>query len=89
MPHEPDDTEYYRDVLDELIELGTGMARQVQANAEAAAKSPAASSVDHTVAFERIAGAIRRTIALRRALDETRPAKDGVEAEVRGPRRIH
>ena len=85
-----DDAAFYRGVLHELIDIGADLARMVHAQAQASAQAganvrsgtetvqPAADLVPATIAFDRIARTIRRTIALARRLDEPVPA--GAEA---------
>lgn len=74
------DTRFYRAILHELIELGTDLARDVHAQARrdtqarcdtqarrdtrAHADDPAAPRPDHTIAFERVARTVRRTILM-------------------------
>jgi hypothetical protein len=78
-----EDAEYYREVLHELIELGADLARAVHRQAattqpvtapeheDASQPAPAqAPASDPTIAFDRIARAIRRTIALARTITE-------------------
>lgn len=88
-----DDAAFYRGVLHELIEIGADLARMVHAQAQASAQAdvnvrsgtettqPTADLVPATIAFDRIARTIRRTIALARRLDEPVPA--GAEAGLR------
>ncbi len=80
-----EDTQYYRGVLHELVEMAADIARAVhrQATAEQSAEhgpesagQPAASpapAADPTIAFDRIARTLRRTIALARKLAEPAP----------------
>ena len=74
-----EDTQFYREVLHELVEMATDIARAVHRQAvaqpAAAPKPEQASQPDPTIAFDRIARTIRRTIALARKLDE--PASPG------------
>ena len=79
-----EDAQYYRGILHELVEMATDIARAVhrQATAEQPAEhgpesdgqsdgQPAASPTpDPSIAFDRIARTIRRTIALARKLSE-------------------
>ena len=81
-----EDAQYYRQVLHELVEIGTRLARAIdrQAAAEPAATpapapeqpgqpAPAPApdpTPDLTIAFDRIARTIRRTIALARKLSD-------------------
>ena len=76
-----EDAQYYRQVLHELVEMATDIARAVHRQATAApstAPEPApaqAPQPDPTIAFDRIARTLRRTIALARKLSEpARPA---------------
>ncbi len=70
-----DDDAYYRAVLHELVEIGTGLARQLK---DTAAKHPEA---DHTIAFDRVARTIRRTIALARHIATSPPKARMAPAE--------
>ena len=68
------DTQYYRALLHDLAEMGADIARTIhrQVTTQPTAEQPAptpASTPDLAAAFERIARAIRRTIALARTLD--------------------
>ena len=70
------DTEYYRRVLHDLIDMGAALARQVHDQAITPAATPAITpgtqpdtKPDATIPFDRIARAVRRTIALARTLD--------------------
>ena len=71
-----EDAQLYRQVLHELIHIGTGLARALQAQAIAHAHAamqdptPPKPSTDQATAFDRIARAIRRTITLARSLSE-------------------
>ena len=75
-----EDAQYYRGILHELVEMATDIARAVhrQATAEQPAEhgpeqdgQPAAAPApDPTLAFDRIARTIRRTIALARKLSD-------------------
>jgi len=81
------DTAYYREVLHELIEIGTTLARTLPHQAtqqptpepttpEAAAAQPQpapATALDLATAYERLTRAIRRTILLARTLDQPAP----------------
>ncbi len=85
-----EDAQYYRQVLHELIELGADLARTLHRQAAAtpaAAPEPAparALQPDPSIAFERIARTIRRTIALARKLsDPTQPRPAAHAAERR------
>ncbi len=74
-----EDAQYYRQVLHELIEIGTDLARAVHRQATSAHSAEAAPAgtpqPDSTIAFDRIARTLRRTIALARKLSEpARPA---------------
>ena len=73
-----EDAQYYRRVLHELIDMGTSLAR---ATHQQATRTPAPSKIpandpapDPTIAFDRIARCVRRTIALARTLSEPPPA---------------
>ncbi len=71
------DTAYYRAVLHELIEIGATLARTLpqqatQPPAPEAAPTPA-TTADLAAAYERLTRALRRTIALARALDQPAP----------------
>ena len=90
-----EDAQYYREVLHELVEIGARLARAIdrQANAEPAAApeqpAPAAApdlapklAPDFTIAFDRVARTIRRTIALARRISDPaapRPAAQAAE----------
>ena len=73
------DTAYYRQVLHELIEIGTTLARALPHQATpqpTAAPQPApapATAGDLASAYERLTRALRRTIALARTLDQPAP----------------
>ena len=72
-----EDAQYYRQVLHELVEMATDIARAVhrQAISEPDKEPAAAPTPDPTIAFDRIARTLRRTIALARKLSEpARPA---------------
>ncbi len=80
--HRAEDTHYYRGILHELIDMGADLARRVhrQAIAQPEPTIPAndpepTSPPDPTQAFDRIARAIRRTIALARNLAEPVPSQ--------------
>ena len=81
-----EDAQYYRQVLHELIEIGTDIARIVhrQATAKPAEHGPEsdgqpaakpAPAPDPTIAFDRIARTLRRTIALARKLTDPTPLR--------------
>jgi hypothetical protein len=83
-PNQPDrqqaeSTGFYLQVLHELINMGTDLARAVhqQATAEPAADAAptSAAAPDPTIAFDRIARTIRRTIALARHVAEPLPER--------------
>ena len=78
------DAQYYRRVLHELIDMGADLARRVHSQAKAVAPV-AGPEQDATVAFDRIARAVRRTIALARTLDEPVPPRAGQDG---APQRI-
>ena len=69
-----DHTQYYREVLHRLIDIGAEIAETVHQQATqtpaATTPAPATTQQDPTIQFDRIARAIRRTINLARALDE-------------------
>jgi hypothetical protein len=91
------DAHYYRHVLHELIDMGTGFARLLQQQATASAEAapldpgpqpapvPAPDAlVSIAAAFDRIARAVRRSIALARSLAEPmQPARDQHRAATR------
>ena len=58
------DNAYYLDVLHTLIDQGASLARQIHERAVAANATPWRPEADPTIAFDRIARCIRRTIAL-------------------------
>jgi hypothetical protein len=72
-------THYYLQVLHELIDMGTDLARAVhrQATADAGEGTAIAAGVapDPTIAFDRIARTIRRTIVLARHVAEPLPER--------------
>ncbi len=84
-PTQPDpgqqaeDAQLYRCVLHELIHIGTDLARlthqKAVAHAQAALQNatPSTPHEDHAAAFDRIARAIRRSIALARTLTDPPP----------------
>ena len=95
-----EDAQYYRKVLHELIAIGTDLARSIhrqatpesnnqpkaEPNAEpgAAPEPAAAPAPDPTIAFDRIARTLRRTIAIARKLSEpARPAASERSSERR------
>ena len=84
------DAQYYRGVLHALIDMGADLARLVhdqakaQVEAAAAAEPGAEPAPDATVAFDRVARAVRRTVMLARTLDEPAPGA----ADDRGQQRI-
>ena len=66
-PTPAEDAAYYRQILHALIDQGAALARQIHERAAAAAPTPEnRPEADPTVAFDRIARAVRRTIALAR-----------------------
>ncbi len=90
-----EDAQYYRQILHELIEIGADLARSLHRQpapapsatpepSPAAAAQPQAPQPDPTLAFERLARTLRRTIALARTLTE--PAK-ATSAQGTGERR--
>ncbi len=98
------DTHYYRQVLHELIDMGTGFARLLhqqattpahaapQDSASQPAPTPApdtAITVALAAAFDRIARAVRRSIALARSLaDPVPPARDPAQHRAAARKRI-
>ena len=88
-----EDTAYYRQALHELIEMGLDMARlvhgQAKAQAEAATKQAGPAGADGSVAFDRLARAVRRTVALARRLDEpVRAGREGAPRHLAARRQI-
>ena len=73
-----EDAQYYREILHELVEIGARLARAIDPQAAPAAApeqagqpAPAqAPQPDPSIAFDRVARTIRRTIALARKLSE-------------------
>ena len=81
-----EDAQYYRGILHELVEMATDIARAVhrQAASEPAATPAEAPTPDPTIAFDRIARTLRRTIALARKItDPTSPRPAAQAAERR------
>ena len=82
-----EDAQYYRGILHELVEMATDIARAVhrQATAEQPAEHGPAQALapDPTIAFDRIARTIRRTIALARKLAEPAPLSPAAQAAER------
>ena len=83
-PNQPDrqqaeSTGFYLQVLHELINMGTDLARAVhqQATADAGEDTTVAAeaALDPTIAFDRIARTIRRTIVLARHVAEPLPKR--------------
>lgn len=72
-----EDTQFYRDACRDLVELGLDLARRTQAQPVTPQHAPL-----QTLAFERIARAIRRTILLAEHLGQPRP-----DASLAGPER--
>ena len=77
-----EDAQYYRDILHELIDIGADLARTLHRQATAQpspepgpepAAKPASPVPDPTIAFDRIARTLRRTIALARKLSDPAP----------------
>ena len=62
----------YRDIVDELIHLGTDIARMLHVQAQAAQAKPDATATlpELAIAFDRVARAVRRTILLARHIDQ-------------------
>jgi hypothetical protein len=89
-PTNTPDQDYYRQVLHDLIDMGTDLARQVHQQATRAAEAQTAALPPHpvpeppdpTIAFDRIARAIRRSIALARHIAEARPARSAPHATI-------
>ncbi len=88
-----EDTAYYRRVLHELIDMGLDMARLVHGRAKAQAEvaevtveQPGVEVADGSVAFDRLARAVRRTVALARRLEE--PVRDGVKRRLTARRQV-
>ncbi len=75
----------YRQVLHELIEIGTDLARIVHRQATPAPNSEpaAAPAPDPTIAFDRIARTLRRTIALARKLTDPAPPRPAEQSSER------
>ena len=81
--HDPgeqaEDARLYRDILQELMHIGTDLARLLHQQAIAHAQAtlqglaPTTPPRDHASAFDRITRAIRRTITLTRSLAEPAP----------------
>ena len=100
--HHAADTQYYRHVLHELIDMGAGLARllhqQATAPAQATPQDPAPQPaptpapdalVSIAAAFDRIARAVRRSIALARSLDQpVPPARDPAQLRAAARKRI-
>ncbi len=96
------DSHYYRHVLHDLIDMGTGLARllhqQATAQAQAAPQDPAPQPAPPSApdaltsiaaAFDRIARAVRRSIALARSLaDPVPPARDPAQHRAATRKRI-
>ncbi len=82
-----EDAQYYRDILHELVEMATDIARAVHRQATAApAPAPEQASQpapDSSIAFDRIARTLRRTIALARKLAEPAPLSPATQAAER------
>ena len=90
-----EDAQYYRQVLHELIEIGTDLARTLHRQAtpapkaEPSAEPAAAPTPDPTIAFDRIARTLRRTIALARKLSDPAPPRPAqLRAEHTSERRL-
>ena len=90
------DTQFYREVLHDLIIMGTDIARIVHAQA-AAAPQPApqppapnpAPPPDLTIPFDRIARVVRRSVALARSLsDPAPPARDPAQHRAAARKRL-
>ncbi len=65
-PTPEQDAAYYRQVLHDLIDQGAALARQIHDRAAAAPTPERQPEADPAIAFDRIARAVRRTIALAR-----------------------
>ena len=80
-----EDAQYYRGILHELVEMATDIARAVhrQATAEPAAAPAPAPTPDPTIAFDRIARTLRRTIALARKITDPTPPRAAAQAAER------
>jgi hypothetical protein len=89
--HAAEDSLFHREVLNELIGLGSDLARMIhgQAKDQAAARYADEGVPDVTVAFERVCQTVRRTILLCRKVGEGLPvraeARDPVRPEVAQP----
>ena len=85
-----EDAQYYRHILHELIEIGADLARALhrQATPEPSTEPgpEPASRPDPTIAFDRIARTLRRTIALARKISA--PTPPGPAAQATERRRI-
>ena len=85
-PTPADDAAYYRAVLHDLIDRGADLARRVHERATAATPTPEnRPDADPTIAFDRIARAVRRTIALARHVAAA--PDEGAPDPPRGPAR--
>jgi hypothetical protein len=96
------DAQYYRQALHELIDMGTGLARllhqQATTQAHAAPQDPGSQPapvpapdplISIAAAFDRIARAVRRSIALARSLaDPVPPARDPAQHRAAARKRI-
>ena len=80
-----EDAQYYRGILHELVEMATDIARAVhrQAASEPAATPAEAPTPDPTIAFDRIARTLRRTIALARKITDPTPPRPAAQAAER------
>lgn len=90
-----EDAAYYRRVLHELIDMGLDMVRLVHGEAKAKATEPSLeveagpAVADGSVAFDRLARAVRRTVALARRLEEpVRGVGDGAPRRLAARRQI-
>jgi hypothetical protein len=83
--HAAEDSLFHREVLNELIGLGSDLARMIhgQAKDQAAARYADEGVPDVTVAFERVCQTVRRTILLCRKIAEPVPTRAAVQAAAR------
>ena len=65
-----DETEFYRRILHDIIQMGADILRVLHWQATQPDLNPTAAAPDPSVAFDRVARAVRRTVALARKLDE-------------------
>jgi len=83
--HAAEDSLFHREVLNELIGLGSDLARMIhgQAKDQAAARYADEGVPDVTVAFERVCQTVRRTILLCRKVGEGLPVRAEARSAVR------